>query len=119
MMQFRACRPISRRSTPSAIPTARAGTSGPLRRRPRARVGGPALPDAVLAHRIADRIDRLLHLVGTDRADAADAERFDLRELARVEDEALVADAVVELLERVRRVDGRMERQDDRRLHLR
>ena len=42
-----------------------------------------------------------------------------LRELARIQDEALVAHAIVELLERVPRIGRRVERHDDRRLDRR
>ena len=80
---------------------------------------GAHLPDAHLAQRVAHGVDRVPHFVGTDGADAADAERLDLRKLARIENEALVTDARVELLEVVRRVGRRMERQDDRRLYFR
>src|SRR5438874_485844 len=77
------------------------------------------LPDAHLAQRIAHRVDRKAHLAGPDRADAAHAKRLDLRELARIENEALVAHALVEVLERVSRIRGSMEGDDDRRLNLR
>src|SRR6185369_15337823 len=66
------------------------------------------LPDTHLAQRVAYGMHGVAHFVGTDRPDAADAERLDLRELPRVEDEALVAHKVVELLEGVARVGRRV-----------
>src|SRR5512146_932718 len=72
--------------------------------------------DAHLLERVAHRVDGVTHLVGPDRADATDAKRLDLRELARVEDEALVAHAIVELAEAVAWVRRRVEGDDDRRL---
>ena len=66
--------------------------------------GQSPLGDAHLAQRVGHRVHRLLHLVAADRADAADAEGLDLRQLARVEDEAALLGAVVEALEVVGRV---------------
>ena len=60
-----------------------------------------ASPIACTAARMSD---------GPDRADAADAERLELRQLARVQDEAAVAHLGVEALELVRRVGRRVER---------
>ena len=51
--------------------------------------------DAHFRQRVAHGIDRMPHLVGTDRADAPDAKCLDLGELAGIQDEALVANVVV------------------------
>src|SRR5258706_8007919 len=77
------------------------------------------LPDSHLAQRVAHGIDRVAHLVRADRADAADAKSLDLGELARIEDEALLPNAFVELLERILWIGRRVEGDDDRRLDLR
>src|SRR5215472_294758 len=77
------------------------------------------LPDPRLAQSIAHRVHRVTHLGRPDCADAAHAERLDLRKLAGIENEALVADAVVELLEAVLRVGRSVEGDDDRGLDLR
>ena len=61
-------------------------------------------PDVLLGDGVGDRVHRGAHHVLVDRADAADAEGVDLGELAGVEDEALLAHAVVERLEVVVRV---------------
>ena len=63
-------------------------------------------------------IDGGLHAVGTDHADAADAEGLDLGQLARVKDEALGLDPLVEVLELVAGIGGGVEGDDDRRLDL-
>ena len=52
-----------------------------------------------------------------DRANATDAEGFDLGQFAGVEDETLGLDAFVEFLELVARVFRRVEGDDDRRLN--
>ena len=59
---------------------------------------GATCRNSHLGKRIPHGVHRVAHFVGADRADAADAERLDLSELARIEDEALVAHAIVELL---------------------
>src|ERR1041384_376830 len=66
-----------------------------------------------LAQCITHGVHRQAHLVRTDRADAADAEGLDLRELAGIEDEAFVAHARIEFLERVSWIGGSMEGDDD------
>src|SRR5450755_723982 len=65
--------------------------------------------DAELAHRLGHCRHRLAHLARPDGADAADAKGFDLRQLARVEDEAARLHRLVERLELVVRIAGRME----------
>lgn len=52
-------------------------------------------------------------------ADAADAEGFHLGQLARIEDEALLPHALVEVGEAVARIARRVEGNDDRRLDFR
>lgn len=68
---------------------------------------------------LADGGDRLPHLRGVDVADAADAEGFHLGQLARIEDEALLPHALVEVGEAVARIARRVEGNDDRRLDFR
>ena len=46
------------------------------------------LLDTHRCQRLFNRTDDIAHFVRIDRADAADAECFDLRQLARIEDEA-------------------------------
>jgi hypothetical protein len=58
----------------------------------------------------------MAHLALPDRADAADAKGLQLRELARIKDESLVAYARVELLEFVVGIRRRVKGHDDRRL---
>src|SRR6185436_5862200 len=70
-----------------------------LCRRARSRLHRADLLDSGLAKHIADDIDRVPHFVGTDGADASDAEGLDRGQLARIEDEALVPNARVEILE--------------------
>src|SRR5471032_1873507 len=75
-------------------------------------------PDPHLLQRLADRGGDVAHLVRVDGPDAADAERLDLRELAGIQDVAAGAHLLVEGLERVAGIRGRMEGHDDRRLHV-
>src|SRR6478736_9458181 len=77
------------------------------------------LADAQIRQGVAHRIDGVTHLVGPYRADAPDPEGFELRQLAGIENEALVAHLVVERLERIARVRRRMEGHDNRRLDAR
>ena len=65
---------------------------------------------------LADRLDRRLHALCVNVADAADAEGFYLGQFAGVENETLGLDPLVEVLELVARVFWRMEGDDDRRL---
>src|SRR5471032_2578073 len=58
-------------------------------------------PDPHLLQRLADRGRDVAHLVRVDRADAADAERLDPRELARIQDVAPGTHLLVEGLERI------------------
>src|SRR4051794_30388579 len=76
----------------------------------------PAAGDAELGEGRADRLERAAHLRLAERADAADPERVGDGELARVEDVALVADAIVEPGEVEARVGRHVHRDDDRRL---
>jgi hypothetical protein len=71
--------------------------------------------DVLLGDGVGDGVDRGAHHVLVDGADAADAQGVDLGELAGVEHEALLAHAVVELLEIVVRIRRRVEGDDDRR----
>src|SRR5207248_7835716 len=67
-------------------------------------------------------IDRLSFCLSGDHRDLPSfptRRSSDLRELARIEDEALVPNALVELLERVLRIGRRVEGHDDRRLDVR
>src|SRR5688500_12994997 len=73
-------------------------------------------PYVLLGAGVGDGVDRGAHDVLVDRADAADTQGVDLGELARIEHEALLAHAVVELLEVVMRVARRVEGDDHRRL---
>lgn len=59
-----------------------------------------------------------LHTVRADHANAADAEGFHLGQLARVKDEALGLDPLVEVLELIASIVRRMEGDYDRRLDL-
>src|SRR5689334_9736580 len=95
------------------------GASGPARRSRklcRPDRGRPDLADAEVRQGIAHRVDRMAHLGRPDGPDAANAEGLELRQLARVQDEAPVAHLVVERLERITRIRGRMKGDDDRRL---
>src|SRR5262249_41454578 len=65
------------------------------------RAGGREFAHAHLLQRRGDGGHDIAHLVGIDRADAADAERLHLRELARIQDVAARAHLVVERLELV------------------
>src|SRR5687767_9807240 len=67
-------------------------------------------PDVLLGERVGDGMHRGADRVLVDRADAADAQRVDLRELARIQHEALLAHAVVEALEVVIRIARSEER---------
>ena len=73
-------------------------------------------PDVLLGDGVGDSVHRGAHHVLVDRADAADAQRVDLRQLAGVEHEALLPHAVVELLEVVARILRGVEGHDHRRL---
>ena len=57
-----------------------------------------------LAQHLAHRVHRLLHFGGSDRADAADAEGFHLREFARIQGETTRFGGGVDNLEIVVRV---------------
>src|SRR6185437_14147511 len=79
--------------------------------RPRGRVLDRRAIVGAHAHfveRVAHRMHGRTHFIGADRADATDAEGFHLSQLARIEDETLVADARVEVLEREARIAGRL-----------
>src|SRR5438045_2656551 len=76
------------------------------------------LPYPHLAQRVAHRKHRLPHFIGADRADAADTKGLDLCQLAGIKDEALVANALVKMLEGVLRIGRRVKRNDNRRLNL-
>src|SRR5262249_27811203 len=80
---------------------------------------GRDLPDAELAQAVAYRVDRVAHLLRSDRSDAADPKSLHLRELPRIEDETLVAYAFIEALEHVFGLGRSMEGDDDRRLNPR
>src|SRR5439155_20026057 len=77
------------------------------------------LLDSQLVQCVAHRIDRVTHLIGADRADASDAEGFELSELAWIENEALVTDTIVECLEDVFRIRRSMKGDNDGSLQLR
>ena len=89
------------------------------RQRPHSRraSAGAALRMPMSLQRLADRRHDVAHLVRIDGADAADAERFDLRQLARVQDIAARTHLVVEGLEFVGRIGRRVKGDDDRRLY--
>src|SRR5450631_2946978 len=73
--------------------------------------------DPHFLQRLADGGGGVAQLVRVDRPDAADAEGLDPRELAGIQDVAARAHFLVERLERIRRVRGRVEGHDDGRLH--
>src|SRR6266404_521616 len=74
---------------------------------------------AHLRQHFADCCDCAGHAALAKLAQAADTERFKRRELAGIQDVAVLLDGVVEGLERVVRTVRRVERYDDRRLNRR
>ena len=66
-------------------------------------------PDVLLGDGVGDGVHRGAHHVLIDRADAADAQRVDLRQFAGVEHEAFLPHAVIELLEVVVRILRRVK----------
>src|SRR5436190_17542594 len=79
--------------------------------------GGPEVRDCHFPDGRRYRRDRLLHLRLSNRADTADAEGFNLRELAGIQREASAADSVIENWKTIVRIRRRMPRCDDRRLN--
>ena len=79
--------------------------------------GGAPLAHAHLAQHGLRRLDEAGHGVGTEGADAADAEAFLPRELAGIDHEAAFREQVVERLEIPGGIGRRAEGHDDRRLH--